>query len=120
MGEWSENKINTGKEKGIYIYKNKEYYIGRLNEMSKRHQVSGQYIYKNGDVYSGEWRYDMKEGQGKYYYSETGDVYKGQWKGGLKEGQGSLYFQNKNIYFGLFGNNQTVEEVGVVEDYQGQ
>ena len=115
------HNYSTDVERDVFrrmIYANGNVYEGQwaLDEKS----FNGTMTYVNGDVYSGEWRHDMKEGQGKYLYKETGDVYKGQWRGSLKEGQGSLYFRNLNVFFGLFANNQPVEEVGVIEDYSGK
>ena len=42
--------------------------------------------YNNGDLYNGEWKNDLKEGEGTIKYN-NGDIYDGNWKNDLKEGK---------------------------------
>ena len=40
--------------------------------------------YKNGDEYEGDWKDDIRHGQGKYRFALSGNEYDGEWKGGKK------------------------------------
>lgn len=45
------------------------------------------YRYRSKAVYEGEWRHNLKDGRGVYYFARGG-VYEGEWRGGEREGVG--------------------------------
>jgi hypothetical protein len=80
-------------------FKNKGKYEGTLTNEGLREGV-GVYSYDNrNDVYFGEWKNDVFEGEGSYFY-HSGDVYKGELHNGFKHGKGIYYYSNGNIYDG--------------------
>ena len=44
----------------------------------------------NGEKYDGEWRFGLREGQGKFYW-RNGAWYEGGWKGDQREGEGTYH-----------------------------
>ena len=115
--KYYNNKVNT------YDIKEKNYltkittsfcYIGVLTNQLKKCLI-GNYYYENQDQYIGQWKNDVKEGYGIYfYYNETNleELYIGNWKNGKKNGKGfyiwkfsnnSIKFNNSN-YDVIYGN----------------
>ena len=41
-------------------------------------------------IYEGEWKKNIREGQGKYNYT-NGDIYNGEWKNDKIAGNGTMY-----------------------------
>ena len=54
--------------------------------------------YRNGDWYKGNWKKNIKEGTGKYYYAAYSVKYKGEFKEDLRWGNGKLIFDSGDIY----------------------
>ncbi len=89
-------------------------YYGILSQELKKIEF-GSYFYENQDQYIGQWKNDVKEGYGIYfYYNETNleELYIGNWKNGKKNGKGfyiwkfsnnSIKFNNSN-YDVIYGN----------------
>ena len=46
-------------------------------------------------------------GQGTYFYFKEGDKYTGEWKDNLKNGQGTYTWSNANKYTGEWQNNNS-------------
>ena len=65
----------------------------------------GTYTYGSGDfegdVYEGEWKDNLKHGQGTYTWS-NGIKYVGEWKNDLRNGQGTQTFPRGDKYVGEF------------------
>jgi hypothetical protein len=53
----------------------------------------GTYYFFNGDTYSGNWKFEVFDGKGTYFWAETGNKYVGEWKNGKRYGDGILYYQ---------------------------
>ena len=51
----------------------------------------GSFFFSDGDEYVGEFKDDMKHGQGAYIY-DNGDKYVGEWKDEKYHGQGTYTF----------------------------
>lgn len=51
----------------------------------------GSFFFSDGDEYVGEFKDDMKHGQGAYIYA-NGDKYVGEWKDEKYHGQGTYTF----------------------------
>ena len=78
-------------------------YIGYLSENLQK-EFFGYYKYDNNDEYSGEWKEDLKKGNGVYFYynekeKNEEEFYLGDWNNGEKNGKG--------IYFWKHSNNET-------------
>ena len=110
----SENSINhKNKEEIEHIVK----YIDNNGNITKivNHNLKTQNnIFKINDfckqthtnkfIYIGEWKSDMREGNGVYYNHYTQEKYKGEFKNGKAEGKGTFYYNNGDIYKGGFKN----------------
>ena len=54
--------------------------------------------------YEGQWRDNLREGQGKcYYYNE--ELYVGEWKAGKRHGEGELFTRKQDRYKGNWKND---------------
>ena len=59
-------------------------------------------IYKDDSIYIGQWKNDMRDGEGELYYS-SGEKYCGNFKEDKKNGKGFFYSKNyNNIFYGNF------------------
>ena len=56
-------------------------------------------IYDNYDKYEGDWKNDVKEGKGIYYYKKGG-FYEGDFINDKREGNGIMIYDNGNKYDG--------------------
>lgn len=56
---------------------------------------SGEIIYDSGDKYSGDFKLNLRQGEGTYWYASTSDLYHGSWENGMKHGNGIYYVQSK-------------------------
>ena len=64
------------------------------------------YHWPNGDCYIGEYRWGVKEGQGRLF-SANGDWYEGDWAGGSQTGHGLFnHFALGDRYQGYFLNGK--------------
>ena len=64
-------------------------------------QGKGKYTSKtSGGKYEGEYNKDLKEGKGKYSWS-NGDWYEGEWKDGVRHGHGVYVWKEKNEKYDL-------------------
>lgn len=86
-------------------------YEGTVNKLGQKHGY-GKYIDPiTQHQYEGEWKNDMREGQGTQTFS-TGEIYLGEWKQDLFDGSGCLVYptladkktgeQYVNKFVGLF------------------
>ena len=76
--------------------------------------------YNNGDKYDGEWKNDLREGNGIYEY-KNGDKYKGEWKNDLRNGKGILYYKNGNIkYEGKYLNDKKDYQINIISCQKNQ
>ena len=57
-----------------------------------------------GDKYVGEFRNNLREGKGIYYY-HNGDRYEGEFRNNLREGKGIFYYNNGDRMVGDYYNN---------------
>jgi hypothetical protein len=55
--------------------------------------------YADGGVYVGEWRDDLRHGNGSQTFA-LGDVYEGGWGSDAMNGRGSLWFADGRRYVG--------------------
>ena len=69
-------------------------YIGYLTENL------GYYKYENKDEYIGEWKDDLKENKGMYFYfneeNNLEEFYLGEWKNNFRNGKGIYIWKNSN------------------------
>ena len=61
-------------------------------------------IYNDGD-----WKNDMVEGQGIYYW-KNGNRYEDDFKNGLSDGKGIMYYNDGTIKKGIWKNNVYIGE----------
>ena len=55
-------------------------------------------LLKNGEKYVGQFKNDLIDGYGIYFYS-NGKRYEGNWRKSVKEGSGVLYSSNGRVEF---------------------
>lgn len=65
---------------------------------------AGKYTWTNGDTYQGNWVKDQRHGQGEYLWRD-GSKYKGNYSHGVRSGYGIYYYTNGSIYEGTWQNN---------------
>lgn len=75
----------------------KDFNYGSSREMKDGY---GEIMYPNGDFYKGNFKKNLKEGTGKYYYSKFSVKYKGEFKEDLRMGSGFLIFSSGDVYHG--------------------
>ena len=102
-GVWKKDEMNgLGRtEFGIGIKKG-DTYVGQFvnSEMSGK----GEYTYANGRKYVGKMLYDLKQGEGAFYWTE-GYTYYGLWSEGRITGKGRIMLPNKTNISGEFSLN---------------
>ena len=74
-------------------------YNGGIDDKGWRFGV-GTCRWNNGDVYEGEWKDNLRHGNGKY--TEEGFTYEGQWQLDLKHGRGKMVCKNGDIFTGTW------------------
>ena len=65
----------------------------------------GAYIYDNGDKYVGEFKKEVRNGQGVFIWGKgkwEGNKYVGEWQNDKMHGQGTLNYANGDKYVGGF------------------
>ena len=102
-----EGDFMKGRYEGIgqYNYPNGEYYIGQFKNNLRN--GNGILLYKNHNIkYEGEFYNNVPEGIGKRYL-ENGLIYEGQFKNGDLNGQGKAYVENGILFYeGEFVDNK--------------
>ena len=87
-GEWLKDK-NHGQ--GIMRFSKKTLHYINLKKIKKRLSLRwwiikcdfSTCVQANGNWYEGTWGDGMKNGNGKFYYSEKGQLYEGIWVDGV-------------------------------------
>jgi len=87
-----------------YVYeKTGNKYIGKW-KLGKR-EGEGLLFDNDGNlIYDGDWKNDLKDGNGIYYYEDS-TRYIGQWNKDKKQGLGKFIVPDKGYYKGKFKNN---------------
>lgn len=108
--KWKTGSMYTGEWKGdqkhgfgIQVWPNGNKYEGDWFD-GVRHGhgtfwVKNKRAQKLRKVYAGNWRSDLKEGLGAFFYKNR-DLYEGEWKRGLRDGKGKLFYANGDLYAG--------------------
>jgi len=83
-------------------------YIGVLSDNFTKEKLGINY-YGNKDIYLGEWKNNLKEGNGLYIYDNPNnkkEIYIGKWDKGFKFGKGIYIISKENFtdYTIFFGN----------------
>ena len=120
-------KYNLKNEKeqkyfSIIEIKNVCKYIGILSDNFTKEKLGINY-YGNKDIYLGEWKNNLKEGNGLYIYDNPNnkkEIYIGKWDKGFKFGKGIYIISNENftdctIFFGNT-NNDNFENGYIIEN----
>ena len=107
-------KYNLKNEKeqkyfSIIEIKNVCKYIGILSDNFTKEKLGINY-YGNKDIYLGEWKNNLKDGNGLYIYDNSNnkkEIYIGKWDKGFKFGKGIYIISNENLtdYTIFFGNS---------------
>ena len=102
-----EGELNIKKGRGGFIFKNQEikncYWVGYW-ENNKREKYGKFFNDKGKLIYEGDYKNDLKNGEGIYYYN-NGDKYEGEWINGIREGKGIFYWKNGDKWEGYFHND---------------
>ncbi|KAL3660088.1 hypothetical protein V7S43_015010 [Phytophthora oleae] len=67
---------------------NGDVYVGEMNADQTQRHGKGKCTYANGDEYEGDWRDDLRCGQGVMRYSNSQGVYAGEWEEDRRHGFG--------------------------------
>jgi hypothetical protein len=88
-----DNNANAIRTK---LYDNGDVYTGEMDPQGATRHGQGRCVYHDDNgSYDGEWRDDMRAGQGVMTYA-NGDMYAGQWKDDRRHGFGILEIQLTN------------------------
>ena len=83
-------------EKISGVMKLSKYYIGQFKNGLRNGK--GKYYYSNGNIkYEGDYINGKAEGNGKYIW-KNGEYYIGQFKNGLRNGKGNIILQMEIFY----------------------
>ena len=83
-------------------------YAGECN-LGKRHG-KGKYTFKNEDTYEGQWKNDLKDGEGKFFCKDSGETYEGQWVAGARSGRGMMKRGEELVHDGLWENEEPLKK----------
>ena len=61
--------------------------------------------YADNSVYKGEWKDDLRNGEGKMTYADN-SVYVGEWKDDLRNGVGKMTYADNSVYVGYWKDDQ--------------
>ncbi|MBN1250963.1 MAG: caspase family protein [Bacteroidales bacterium] len=67
-----------------------------------------------GDKYMGDWKEDLKDGWGTYYFA-NGDKYEGQWKNNKYNGEGTYFYISGKVEKGFWVDNELSDENNLKE-----
>ena len=120
--KYNQKEEKDNKYFSLIEIKNSCKYIGILSENFSKEKLGINY-YANNDIYIGEWKNNLKEGNGLYIYNSLNnqkELFIGKWNKGLKLGKGIYYFSNDNLsnYIIFFGdvNNENFEQGFMIEN----
>ena len=74
-------------------------YDGKLDESGLRHWI-GKCKWNNNDTYEGDWKKDLRHGNGKFACEDY--TYVGQWQLDLKHGRGKMICNNGETIVGTW------------------
>ena len=101
-------QINAHKDLAKYLssYINSDIISKISKNINDDNSVNKTKIYKNGDKYIGEFKNNLRDGKGIYYYNKKNEYhrerYEGEWKNDKREGKGILYWNNGNRFEGEY------------------
>lgn len=64
----------------------------------------------DGDTYEGEWKNNVRHGQGTYTFAD-GDKYLGNYKDGKRHGQGAYTWSDGRRETGFYMNNEYIPDI---------
>ena len=118
------NGENEEKYFSIIEIKNISKYIGILSHNFTKEKIGINY-YNNRNIYLGEWKNNLKNGNGIYIYDKNinnqNEIYIGKWKNGLKIEKG-IYIISNNLNLSYFTaylgeiNNENIEKGIIIEN----
>lgn len=88
----NEGFLQFKDDKGDKIY----YFGEKLDSMANGF---GKGIWSNENIYEGEWKNNLRHGQG-VFRTKYGDFYEGEYYNGQRNGFGTYYFRNGDFYTG--------------------
>lgn len=112
-GFWADGRLSEGK----YILANGSFCKGTFHQDESTNRFYGEIRRYDGTIYKGRMINWKKEGSGTAYYYKKKMDYQGEWKNDLKHGNGTLYSRNGDVYTGGFKDDDmhgkgTAEGVG--------
>mmetsp|Transcript_68697 Transcript_68697/g.128167 ORF Transcript_68697/g.128167 Transcript_68697/m.128167 type:complete len:409 (+) Transcript_68697:145-1371(+) len=104
-GQWQDGE----KHEGTLIYPNGDKYAGQFKD-DMRHGEGSYYTHRDGSHYTGQWFRNDKHGQGSFICSSNGAKYTGQFQYHKAHGEGTVTFPGGEKYTGLFQDNVSYAE----------
>ena len=89
------------------------------NYLQGQKEGFGKVFYKNGDKFKGVFRKNLKEGQGKYFYSKFGLTFKGEFKNDVPHGPALLEFNSGGVYKISFVNGKLDDNLVLIKYKDG-
>ena len=90
----------------IKKYKDGGVYEGEGTFLTKKREGKGEMRYANGDVYNGDWKDDVRCGNGRFKALKERYEYNGEWENDTFHGKGTLTKSNGQSYTGCFVNGK--------------
>ena len=88
------------------LYPNGNKYIGEVkDDKYEKYEGRGTFYWNDGDIYIGEFKNNLRDGQGKMYYKNNYKnflKYDGDFENGTINGYGKMYYNDGYIYEGHF------------------
>ena len=72
---------------------------------AERHDCVGTFTYSNGETYVGEFKNDLRNGQGTVTRADGSNIYVGEWLNSGYSGHGTYTWSNGDKYVGEFENS---------------
>uniref|UniRef100_A0A3Q3EZ88 MORN repeat containing 3 n=1 Tax=Labrus bergylta TaxID=56723 RepID=A0A3Q3EZ88_9LABR len=70
--------------------------------------MDGRGVYPSGNIYSGEWKNNLRHGEGKMRWTQLGEEYVGMWQNGI---QGKFTYKDGRVFEGEFVNDQMMTDI---------
>ena len=97
-GMWKQGKMV---EKGTFVYKNGDIYIGQFSSDNLKFNGKGKLKIAAGGEYEGGWAQGLKSGIGTMKYAD-GSYYEGEFANDTYNGKGSKTWTNHEHYEGYY------------------
>ena len=124
VGEWYDGNPNGFGLKGYMVNATGEEHQDRYNlymgTMKNNYKIGfGLMRYYFGDIYYGDWKGDVRSGQGTVLWASGATncyAFTGEFKNDWIDGEGVMTYRNGKIVHGIFDGIECVQEIEVLNE----